>query len=226
MFTGDSLTVISMLLGVASGAALGAIGANPGSPRTWLWRICILFLATTAAWIFAPTANQLVLAVKPIVSTIVRSGAFFMIGAVTLVLLTISGRRTPIATASPPLKSEPAPKFAPYPKLDTKWVPDITFNEASIYITGSSQWEEQRIETSWENVEALLRNALIRGKLTGWAKAHPDDEQMWQVQKDAWEDVEVNRQQSYAFFTWLGCAGHSVMLCKQELEEAYPPTKR
>jgi len=222
MFSGDSLSVLLFLLGTALAAMMGAITAPHGWRSKALWALCGVFTLATLGWLFAPSASPLIQALQPIAASVVQSGALVMVGTVGIVALMQGGQKAPTKTGTDFAKIEvpKAPKFAAYG--DSKWKPDVTLQEAMLYLGKTARWRRTKHNMNFNDVQREVLNSLCSGKLTAWAKEHPDHGEYHQVRNTMWGHADISAETGSAFFPAAECSGYDICLAKGELEAAYP----
>lgn len=104
----------------------------------------------------------------------------------------------------------------------SKWVPDMTLAEAADYLVTKARWRRSKIALDKRTIESTLKDALRGGKLTAWAKNHPNETDEHQVNIEAWGGVEFNLEHSNAYFPRYHCNAYKIRLAKGELEAAFP----
>jgi len=97
MFQGDSLSVLLFLIGTSLAALMGAVVAQPGRARTFLWVLMTSFVVATFAWLAMPTASPTIESLKPLVYAVVRSGALVMVGTVGIVAIMLKRNPSPVS---------------------------------------------------------------------------------------------------------------------------------
>lgn len=201
---------------------IGALTAQPGWRTGLLWTCCGAFALATLGWLFPPNRSPFLMGILDVAVALIRSGAFVMVGTVSVVAIMVKGARLP--PSGPLADPEPSLSLAGYAVTEdkSKWVPDITLTSAISYLENQSRWRRgKRYLTTSETVEEI-REAMRQGKVTAWGRPHPDDDEV-EIAKSAWRGAELTVDTSYAFFGAFQEAAHSIRLSKGQLEAAYPP---
>lgn len=203
---------------------MGGLSSNDSAAKNWLYALAVLFTVLTVAWIVAPSVGPAAEFIRPFAVSVLRSGAPVILFSVVYVLLTVKGTS---AASNPETQGEmlnSPPKFIAPPNEKSKWSADIKLSDAVLYLGRQSRWaQDQRYSVTVDKVKGEILAALDSGKIKAWGKAHPDDEQRWQVARRLWYRGDLTLDTNYAFFETIAESGHDMMLSKGELEAAYPP---
>lgn len=123
--------------------------------------------------------------------------------------------------SSSPAQSKP--RFSASSKNESKWHPNTSAQDAARYLASLRKWRRSHYPATEGEVVAELLKALYSGRLTGWAKIHPDDDTYFQVQRAVWNAADLQPQNNYAFFPLAEVSGYDVQFATGELKAAYPP---
>lgn len=229
MWTGDSLTVIEWLGAAVLASVIGAICAPTQNRARVLWGLAFVFGLLLVDWIAAPTTAVLLPFLRPIVVSLVKSGAAATVFIVGVVAMMIGRRQPPNAApkafdladlAQPEVPGRPA--FAVPPAQKSKWTPSWHLKQAAIYLFTGSKWAHSGRDIFDAKVELLL--SLRSGKITGWGAAHPGDTEQFQIDRGFWQGVdELNLDTSYAYSIRQSVPAYDIRLSREELQVVWPP---
>lgn len=225
MWQGDSLTVIFGLAGFAVASLIGALTAPDGWKPKALWAATALFTLLLGTWIAAPALGPTVQAAKPVLGSLIQSGALMMIGTVVVVALIVKKQRPPNPNGphSPklPASTSNPPVFAAEQR--SRWSPEYSFSEGLAYYGADAK--QAGYYDKPEDVVRRLLSALRESKITAWGRAHPSEEE-FQISPSFWYDNDVTLETNYVFSGNLNCGAYGVRLSKAEMETVWPPKVR
>ncbi|MGX7893916.1 hypothetical protein [Tsuneonella sp. HG222] len=191
--------------------------------------MAVFFGLLSLGWLLAPVAVPAVAAGREIVSAFVQTGAFGILLPVVIMAFMLP-RRVNSRTISQQDGESPAarhaprkPSFAASDENQSAWSPDITFQEAMIYLATGSRWGNSGYR-SVDTVKSEMSAALRQNKVTSWGRAHPEGPEV-QIKSSFWHHPDINWEIGYAFSNNVNAAAHAIRLSKGEIEAAWPPKK-
>lgn len=130
----------------------------------------------------------------------------------------------PVATPEMPERKAPSLEDKIRPGHPSRWSPDMTIKEAASHILGKTYWRPQYGNVSELALASEIHTALYQGKLSGWAKLHPDGEEV-QVSTWHWNHCDLTRLDGYAFLRLVKTPIYDIRLARGEVETCWPTTK-
>ncbi len=181
MFSGDSLAILTLLVGTMISAIFGAVPLDPGPKRNVLWGCAALFGLLAMGWLAAPVASPAVQLARTVIATVVQSGAFVMVGTISIAALMIS--RQPKATPTP---SEPPAAPAPDQKEFDRVIRALKSAKDGATIVIQTATEKSQIRDAEREMPQMRASLLSAHKLFGLPMP-PED-------REAFMSLELHRR--------------------------------